>query len=143
MTENRQKSCMKTAADYAYPFALWDLRLYLDTHPDDREALETFSQMCAAYPQAGACRAGNMGMNDNCGCERWTWIDGPWPWEYDANRISDTVYGGSHRGNSSDTGNSYRTGNGSCHSGSHSSNSCCSGNGNGNSRNTSYMRGGR
>jgi len=75
---------------YAVPFAIWDLRLYLDTHPDDREAIEKFRCLCR---EAGMCCAccGPMSMlpasaDDRCVLEEhWNWIDGPWPWEPEAN----------------------------------------------------------
>ncbi len=33
--------------EYALPFAAWDLRLYLDTHPDDECALREYRRLCA------------------------------------------------------------------------------------------------
>ena len=30
---------------YGVPFTAWEIRLYLDTHPDDRAALEAFAQL--------------------------------------------------------------------------------------------------
>lgn len=56
-------------------FAIWELRLYLNTHPHDQKALALMRKLteqmdhdctCAFYPD----------------CNRWSWIDGPWPWEY-------------------------------------------------------------
>lgn len=57
-------------------FAAWEMRLYLDTHPDDRQALALFERLCgsingAAYPCAFV----------KTGADRWRWIDDPWPWE--------------------------------------------------------------
>ena len=68
---------------YGMPFSAWDLRLYLDTHPDDSAALDAFAQMYAhcggdAYPFRGI---------RPCDIENGTfgYLCGPWPWEPDAN----------------------------------------------------------
>ena len=94
MTETGR--CGKRVTDYAYPFAQWDLRLYLDTHPDDKEALAYFYALCEEYP-TGVCRGMHDGSRENM-CEYWHWIDGPWPWEYEANTIEGNIGGGRSRG---------------------------------------------
>ena len=152
--------------EYALPFAAWELRLYLDTHPDDECALNEYRRLCASigdkcnyachtvdahggysrngntrsvtrendcgcggdargmnhdggYGRKGntcgmsrepgnggggnyggcRCDSGNYaisrGENSDCGCEGkndghdrvnvWSWIEGPWPWEPEAN----------------------------------------------------------
>lgn len=60
-------------------FELWELRLYLDTHPEDGRALQCWQQLCSGgcednYATAftGSCAQG--------GC--WAWAQSPWPWEY-------------------------------------------------------------
>lgn len=93
--------------EYALSFAAWELRLYLDTHPNDEKALAAYKQLCAA--QANTCNyacstcqgrgqqhgaptpaGGCMPQKANpCGDKVWTWVNGPWPWEYEAN-----VHGG-------------------------------------------------
>ncbi|MBQ7983367.1 MAG: spore coat protein CotJB [Clostridia bacterium] len=68
---------------WALPFAAWDLRLYLDTHPDDRCALAAFRTLCEqAGEHSYACHGTGV-----CGCtdDHWHWLEGPWPWEPDAN----------------------------------------------------------
>ena len=61
---------------YALPFAAWELRLYLHTHPEDGAALAAYTQLCAqAGPSYADAPAGNG----------WQWIQAPWPWEYAAN----------------------------------------------------------
>ena len=56
-------------------FALWELRLYLNTHPNDQKALALLRKLTEQ-------------LDDDCGCayhsdcNRWSWPDGPWPWEY-------------------------------------------------------------
>lgn len=96
--------------EYALPFAAWELRLYLDTHPNDERALSAYRQLCAAsgdkcnYACNTADAKGNNG-GGGCGCEGgmnasvrgvanggcggdgrvWHWVDDPWPWELEAN----------------------------------------------------------
>ncbi len=104
---------MQNMSSYALPFAAWELRLYLNTHPDDERALAAYKQLCAAQggctyachtpdghsggnrvvDHAGAtgnCRACNgatltVASSQTCKGGRWRWIDGPWPWELEAN----------------------------------------------------------
>ena len=80
MTERTAVSCCER---YGRPFAAWDLRLYLDTHPDDCQALAMFAQMYAELD--GDCYA-FRGIK-MCDWEDGVWhhLDGPWPWEPDAN----------------------------------------------------------
>ncbi len=63
-------------------FFAQDLKLYLDTHPDDRRALEMYTEACKQYK---ACKAA---FEDCCypltacsagteGC--WDWLDGVFP----------------------------------------------------------------
>lgn len=71
-------ACGATLCDgQAEAFAAWELRLYLNTHPCDQQALQLFQQM--------ACRAGepNYASSFVEGCQsRWNWTDAPWPWEF-------------------------------------------------------------
>lgn len=65
-------------------FAAWELRLYLDTHPDDGQVLALFERLCgsiegASYPCAFVKTGGN----------RWRWVDDPWPWENAANEAKE------------------------------------------------------
>lgn len=75
-------------ADYAYPFAAWDVRLYLDTHPDDTEALETYRSLCRQAQNAGIPCGGYACHIPDDTAAGWTWISDPWPWEPDANIVS-------------------------------------------------------
>lgn len=68
-------------AEYALPFVAWELRLFLDTHPDDSRALAEYRSLCA---KAG-CSSYACLPDCACGKDRWNWIDDPWPWEASAN----------------------------------------------------------
>lgn len=62
----------------AIAFALWELRLYLDTHPDDCEALALFRRLeeKAEDPNYASTFAGDDGQSNV-----WRWASTPWPWE--------------------------------------------------------------
>ncbi len=154
--------------EYSLPFAAWELRLYLDTHPDDAAAFAKYKALCAAMDgkcnyachitdtrnaaRENDCGCGNntresvresgcdcgrnthtMARENGCGCRNgargihdsncgggnyggrrndggnfspctcnscscsdgdndevynvWSWIEGPWPWEPEANNV--------------------------------------------------------
>jgi|GEM_PF-730026 len=62
----------------AEAFAAWELRLYLNTHPWDRHALELFRQCCRRGDLPNYACA--FASDDGC-ADRWRWTDAPWPWE--------------------------------------------------------------
>ena len=67
-------------------FAVQELALYLDTHRNDREALEqyrAYQQMYRKLSEAHAMTLNHMspGKGDD-----YNWLDDPWPWEYAANK---------------------------------------------------------
>lgn len=68
----------------ALEFVIADLKLFLDTHPAEKEALDAYrayveevkelrTQYTAFY---GPLQAENY-EPETC----WTWIDNPWPWD--------------------------------------------------------------
>lgn len=69
-------------------FAIQELALYLDTHRDDREALELYRQYQKLYHEGMKMYAQKCGpMNHLCPGEGpYKWLDDPWPWEYCANK---------------------------------------------------------
>ncbi len=67
-----------------YDFALKELNLYLDTHPDCRRALALFDKyrnMKKAAEEEYMNKFGPITAEQSCNNEHWTWIDDPWPWE--------------------------------------------------------------
>ena len=73
----------------ALAFAVQELALYLDTHRDDKDALEvyrTYQQMYRQCREAYEEQHGplNHKMPDHCG--EYRWLDDPWPWEYCKNK---------------------------------------------------------
>ena len=67
-------------------FAVDEIKLYLDTHPCDSEALEYFREMSSRRNEALKEYAEAYGpltidtAADSC-TERWNWINEPWPWQ--------------------------------------------------------------
>lgn len=74
---------------YAMPFAAWELRLYLDTHPGDTQALHTYRMLCEEHTRRTGGHAETAGgyaflpepYSDG---GSFHWVEGPWPWEYGA-----------------------------------------------------------
>lgn len=68
-------------AQQALAFALWELRLYLNTHPEDQEACELFGGLCR---EAGDGSYACAFLPEAVGSS-WNWTQDPWPWELAAN----------------------------------------------------------
>ena len=67
-------------------FAVNDLSLYLNTHPEDAEALARFREYARARQEALAEYAKHYGpltidTADDASCRSWQWIEQPFPWE--------------------------------------------------------------
>ena len=73
----------------AIDFVADELELYLDTHSDDGEAFAMYQTILALQREAReryARMCGPVTQQDMLGAERYTWLGGPWPWEYRAGR---------------------------------------------------------
>lgn len=69
----------------ALEFVLQELVLYLDTHPDDREAFALFQQYAELekeYRQRYQAQFGPLTANAAASKSRFTWGKDPWPWNY-------------------------------------------------------------
>lgn len=68
-------------------FMLKDAELFLDTHPDDAQALSFFNyynQLLAALTRDYEAKFGPLTTNSSisaANATRWSWTDEPWPWE--------------------------------------------------------------
>ncbi|HBI84836.1 MAG TPA: spore coat protein CotJB [Ruminococcus sp.] len=73
----------------AHSFAMYDLALYLDTHPADQEALAAYlahKEDCKRAAKHFAERFGALNMQQIDTKEGWAaWSNTPWPWEKEAN----------------------------------------------------------
>ena len=70
-------------------FAVQELALYLDTHPEDTEALELYRQYQQLYQKVSqAYERENRPLNHAAPGQgdTYAWLDDPWPWEYAANK---------------------------------------------------------
>ena len=75
------KSCMlKEIKDLQ--FAIIELALYLDTHPDDKKALCLHKKYCKELEDLKDKYQKAFGpLTINFPCNKWKWIAEPWPWE--------------------------------------------------------------
>ncbi|MCI6266050.1 MAG: spore coat protein CotJB [Erysipelotrichaceae bacterium] len=68
-----------------YQFALTDLDLYLDTHPNDKEMLTLYNKYLAIEKQISEqyeSKYGPLTLSSNyLGINNWNWKNSPWPWE--------------------------------------------------------------
>lgn len=72
----------------ALGFVLVELNLYLDTHPDDKEAFSMFQKYAALEEEGRRIYEAKYGPLTNAATasqERYIWTHGPWPWEKEAN----------------------------------------------------------
>lgn len=69
----------------AVDFVLVELTLYLDTHPDDAQALSQFAQFQRrkhALIQQFEASFGPLREFGNSPVDKtWAWNEGPWPWQ--------------------------------------------------------------
>ena len=69
-------------------FVLNDLALYLDTHPTDMNALrhyEFYQKKHEELTREYESRYGALTRKMTNDSNKWTWLDGPWPWEREYN----------------------------------------------------------
>lgn len=67
-------------------FAVDDVKLYLDTHPCDHQAMEYFEKYQKIRNKALKEYAKYYGpltidTVDLDACEKWSWVNDPWPWQ--------------------------------------------------------------
>ena len=82
MTMTEQQNMMRRLQ--VQSFVLDDVRLYLDTHPDDQRALAYYQKYRKLKEQTEAEYVRAFGPINSCQVDsdtRWTWVDTPWPWE--------------------------------------------------------------
>ena len=63
-------------------FAIHDLSLFLDTHPEDRRILEKRDKYVTEYNDLKHIYVEKYGpLTIYTNMNEWAWIDEPWPWE--------------------------------------------------------------
>jgi len=66
----------------SYAFAINDLILYLDTHPNDEKALSLHNDYANEYRKMYEEYERRFGpLSIYCPCNSYRWIASPWPWE--------------------------------------------------------------
>ena len=65
-----------------YDFAINELALYLDTHPEDEKALCLHRKYCKMAKDLKDKYQKVYGpLTINYPCNKWRWLEEPWPWE--------------------------------------------------------------
>ena len=62
-------------------FALIEAKLFLDSHPDDRQAIAFYRKHRETLRQLENKWENCTGEMFNKNASRWTWVDTPWPWQ--------------------------------------------------------------
>ena len=85
MEDNTRDCCQrekKKKKVQSYEFAINELALYLDTHPKDEKALNLHRRYCNEVKDLKDKYQKVYGpLTINVPCNKWKWIDEPWPWE--------------------------------------------------------------
>ena len=75
---NRKQAMRKLQAA---KFALWEMHLYLDTHPEDLTALAAFKKQQARVALLKDEFEEKYGTLDPWNCAGVEWLKNPWPWD--------------------------------------------------------------
>jgi len=89
MVNRKEKNVTPMTELQALNFAVQELALYLDTHRDDREALEQYRAYQRLYNhclEEYMKNRGPMNHSRTGNSETYEWLDDPWPWEFAANK---------------------------------------------------------
>ena len=86
---NEKAPDVPTAELMAIDFVIDELELYLDTHRDDSEAFDLYQSFLALGKEAReryTARYGVISQCDQRGADAYTWLNDPWPWEFQNRR---------------------------------------------------------
>ena len=80
-----ERQSMKRRID-ALSNSILETELFLDTHPNDRKALQMLREYRRRRREVIATYEAKFGKfiettDDAPATDRWDWIDSPWPWE--------------------------------------------------------------
>ena len=81
MNGNTRDDMMKRVQKLA--FMKTETELFLDTHPDCRQALDFYHKILTELDEARLAYVAMHGpiTADESSTDRWNWVDHPWPWE--------------------------------------------------------------
>ena len=89
MNMNENRSCNAALKKLrAIDFALQETVLYLDAYPQSKQALRYYHRLIKEREQlmeSYQSHCGPLTMYGNTNQNAWDWINGPWPWDPDAN----------------------------------------------------------
>ncbi len=83
MKDNMERSKLLRRLQAAQ-FAAWEMHLFLDTHPNDRVAIETHKKYTERYKELLKeynARFGPITADKSNNTEKWEWVENPWPWD--------------------------------------------------------------
>lgn len=89
MVNTKEKGDSGLAELQALAFAMNELALYLDTHKEDADAaalLQSYSELYQKGVMEYQKRCGTLYQMFAAQDGSYQWVNGPWPWEYAANR---------------------------------------------------------
>ena len=89
MVNNKELAVTSLSDLQALGFAINEMALYLDTHREDREALElyrAYQEMYSKCREEFGRKHGPLNHTMVHDGEEYGWLDDPWPWEYCANK---------------------------------------------------------
>ena len=88
MVNEQEKPDTLLAQLQSLSFVIQELALYLDTHREDKEALELYRSYQQMREKLAMQYQNKMGPLNHMmpGEGGYRWLDDPWPWEYCANR---------------------------------------------------------
>ena len=69
----------------ALDFVIKELNLYLDTHPNDKDALvmlHSMNKLMAEGSETYVKMYGPISISDLTSGDAYTWLNNPWPWDY-------------------------------------------------------------
>ena len=77
---NRRSDLLKEIM--SLDFALTELQLYLNNHPEDEKALCLYKKYAKELKELKDCYQKVYGpLTKEFPCNKWRWIEEPWPWE--------------------------------------------------------------
>ncbi len=68
----------------AYSFALNDLKLYLDVHPEDSKYINLYNEYVNEYKKnvlEYQRKYGSLEADSINDANKWNWVSEPWPWQ--------------------------------------------------------------
>ena len=89
MVNQKEKPVTMLSELQALGFAIQELALYLDTHREDREALEVYRNYQKMYNHVRDTyvkQQGPLNHSQITDKQQYEWLNDPWPWEYCKNK---------------------------------------------------------